>query len=266
MLHAPVFVAGLVMAAAGLAQAQSWQLVWSDEFNGSIGPNWVFETGAGGWGNNEWEYYTNSPLNACLNGEGSLVITARAATPAQQQTLPCWYGQCRYTSARLLTRNRFEMTYGKAEACLKIPYGQGIWPAFWMLGANMHDIGWPACGEIDIMELLGQQVNKVYGTIHWGSSTNTYRKKEGNFVLASGGFDEEFHVYSLIWTADDIKILVDDQQYFQALKAEITDPNPFNSEFFFLFNIAVGGNWPGAPDNTTVFPQRMFVDYIRVFQ
>jgi beta-glucanase (GH16 family) len=235
-----------------------YQLVWNDEFNdNSINTNnWGFDIGNNnGWGNNELEYYTDRTQNAFVSA-GNLIIEARNEVLNGKN----------YTSARMLTKGKKVFTYGRVDIRAKLPKGKGIWPALWMLGKNIDQVSWPACGEIDIMELLGQQVNKVYGTIHWGSSTNTYRKKEGSYILSSGGFDEDFHVYSLIWTADAIKILVDDQQYFQALRAEITDPNPFNSEFFFLFNIAVGGNWPGAPDNTTVFPQRMFVDYIRVFQ
>lgn len=235
-----------------------YQLVWNDEFNGNTinTSNWGYDIGNNnGWGNNELEYYTDRTDNAFLSS-GNLIIEARNEV----------FGGKNYTSARMLTKGKKIFQYGRVDIRAKLPRGKGIWPALWMLGKNIDQVSWPACGEIDIMELLGQQVNKVYGTIHWGSSTNTYRKKEGSYVLSTGGFDEEFHVYSLIWTADAIKVMVDDQQYFQALRAEITDPNPFNSEFFFLFNIAVGGNWPGAPDNSTVFPQRMFVDYIRVFQ
>jgi beta-glucanase (GH16 family) len=135
-----------------------------------------------------------------------------------------------------------------------------------MLGNNIDQVGWPACGEIDILEYLGHEVNKIYGTLHWGPSTAAHISKGNNYVLSSGGFDQQFHVYSLIWNQNEIKVLVDDLVFVNITSAEISGTNPFNSDFFFIFNVAVGGNWPGSPDNSTVFPQRMIVDYIRVFQ
>jgi beta-glucanase (GH16 family) len=136
-----------------------------------------------------------------------------------------------------------------------------------MLGNNIDAVSWPACGEIDILELLGQEPNKIYGTVHWGANFNSRANKGNSFILNGSSFDQQFHVYSAIWGQDSIKILVDDQQFFQFSKSDVgAAPYPFNADFFFIFNIAVGGNWPGSPDGTTVFPQRMVVDYVRVFQ
>ncbi len=250
---------------------RGWRLIWNDEFDGASGAppdprNWEREIGGGGWGNNEWEYYTDSPDNACLNGEGSLVITARAATP-EQHTLPCWYGTCRYTSARLLTRNRFEMTYGKAEARLKIPFGQGIWPAFWMLGTNMHEIGWPACGEIDIMENIGREPATIHGTVH-GPGYCGGQAIGGAYSLPNNTrLHEQFHTFAVEWEAAEIRWLMDDIPYFQFTPARVPQGASwvFDHPFFLLLNVAVGGHWPGYPDETSTFPQTMLVDYVRVY-
>lgn len=234
-----------------------YQLKWSDEFDAEVLDNtsWNYEIGGHGWGNNELEYYTNSTKNSFLSG-GYLVIEARKET----------IGSNNYTSARLQTLGKKEFTYGRMDIRAKLPKGKGIWPALWMLGANIATTPWPASGEIDIMEVLGHEPNKTHGTIHWGNvgAQSTHIGKD--YVLPSGDFSQKFHVFSLVWTADKLEWLVDDVKFYTAFKTEVDGNYPFDKPFFFIMNVAVGGNWPGNPDATTVFPQRMIVDYIRMFQ
>jgi hypothetical protein len=228
------------------------QLVWSDEFDGSALNTdwWTYELGAGGWGNNELESYTNSSANSFV-ADGKLNIVAQKN-----------YGN--YTSARLVTKGKKEFTYGRIDIRAKLPYGQGIWPALWMLGANISQVSWPRCGEIDIMEYLGNDVSKVYGTAHYDDGGHQY--KGGSYALGSGqGFNDQFHVFTIMWQENSIIWYVDYQKYFEATSSTINF-DAFNLNQFFIFNIAVGGNWPGYPDATTVFPQTMKVDYVRVFQ
>ncbi len=246
---------------AGYAAATSYPgytIAWSDEFSGNAvnTNNWTFETGNNsGWGNGELEYYTSSTNNAFVS-QGNLIIEARKESA----------GGFNYSSARMITKGNQSFQYGRIDIRAKLPIGQGLWPALWLLGANIDQVGWPTCGEIDMMELLGHQPNKIYGTLHWGSSVATHESKGGNYTLASGSFDQQFHVYSLQWDKDSLGILIDDQKYFSFPSSNIPLGNPFNNKFFLLFNIAVGGAWPGAPDGTTQFPQRMVVDYVRVYQ
>jgi hypothetical protein len=250
-LHFPVDNAGYTTPAT----RAGYTLVWSDEFNGTEvnTSTWTFEQGNNGWGNNELQNYTNSTENAFVS-QGNLVIEARRVGSG-------------YSSARMITKNKKVFKFGRIDIRAKLPKGKGIWPALWMLGNNIDAVSWPACGEIDILELLGQEPNKIYGTVHWGANFNSRSNKGNSYILNGGSFDQQFHVYSAIWEQDSIKILVDDQQFFQFSKSDVgTAPYPFNADFFFIFNIAVGGNWPGSPDGTTVFPQRMVVDYVRVFQ
>jgi beta-glucanase (GH16 family) len=236
-------------------------LAWSDEFNGKSlnSSNWTQETGGGGWGNNELEYYTSSANNTFLTG-GYLVIEARKET----------VGTNNYTSARLKTQNKKTFTYGRMDIRAKLPKGQGLWPAIWMLGNNISQsgYGWPACGEIDIMELLGNNYQKFYSTAHWGQyNTNFHDSKGGNYTLPTGNFYDSFHVFSLLWDATKIVFLVDDITVFTVNKTDMTTGTyPFDKPFFFILNVAVGGSWPGSPDASTVFPQRMIVDYVRVYQ
>lgn len=235
-------------------------LVWSDEFSGSaLDENvWNYETGngSGGWGNNELEYYTNSTKNSFVSN-GNLIIEARKET----------IGSFNYSSARLTTQNKKTFKYGRVDIRAKLPKTKGIWPALWMLGSNINTVGWPASGEIDIMELLGQEPAKVYGTLHYGASSATHGSKGNSYSLSSGTFFDQFHVFSMEWKQDQIKLFVDNNLFFTFNNTDTgSNPYPFNAPFFFLFNVAVGGNWPGSPDATTTFPQRMIVDYIRVFQ
>jgi len=236
-----------------------YTLAWSDEFEGSniSDANWSFESGNNnGWGNAELENYTNRTQNAFVSA-GNLIIEAREES----------YQSYNYTSARMVTKNKKEFTFGRVDIRAKTPKGKGVWPALWMLGSNIDAVSWPACGEIDIMELLGQEPNKMYGTLHWAGSTGGHDSKGSNYILSTGAFYDEFHVYSMEWKEDTIKLFVDDVQFFMITKTDLAGTvYPFNKDFFFLFNIAVGGNWPGSPDATTEFPQRMIVDYVRVFQ
>ena len=167
----------------------------------------------------------------------------------------------------MITKNKQVFTYGRIDIRAKVPTGKGIWPALWMLGNNIDQAGWPACGEMDIMELVGQEPNKVHGTLHWGANTTLHASKEAGYVLPSGTFDQQFHVFSMVWIKDQVQIYIDDILYNTITTSNTAGSNyPFNSNFFFIFNVAVGGTWPGPPDANTVFPQRMIVDYVRVFQ
>jgi beta-glucanase (GH16 family) len=228
------------------------QLIWSDEFDG---PNlnmswWTYELGAGGWGNAELQTYTNSSNNSYINS-GKLNIVAVNN-----------YGN--YTSARLITKGKKEFTYGRIDIRAKLPYGQGIWPALWMLGGNINQVSWPACGEIDIMENLGQNTKKVYGTAHYDNGG--HQSSGGNFSLnTTEGFNDMFHVFTIVWQEGSITWYVDYKKYWEATSPTIKFDS-FKLPQFFIFNIAVGGNWPGPPNATTVFPQTMSVDYVRVFQ
>ncbi|WP_343625944.1 carbohydrate-binding protein [Roseateles puraquae] len=241
-------LAGLVMAAAGLAQAQSWQLVWSDEFNGSIGPNWVFEAGAGGWGNNELQYYRRE--NATVEN-GALVITAKREN----------FGGASYTSARMKTQGLKTFRFGRIEARMKLPSFLGAWPAFWMLGANLPQVGWPASGEIDVMEHVNDE-NKVYGTIHWQDHTGAYAQYGGNTATTV----TDWHVYAVEWDTNTIRWFVDGNKYHEVNIANgVNGTDEFQKDFFLLLNFAVGGNWPGFNVNNAALPARMYVDYVRVY-
>jgi beta-glucanase (GH16 family) len=232
-------------------------LVWRDEFNGTTLnlSDWTFETGAGGWGNNELQYYR--PDNTFFSG-GNLIIEARKEG----------FGGSAYTSSRLITKGKKEFKYGRIDIRAALPFGQGIWPALWMLGGNISTVNWPNCGEIDIMELVGHQPNRVHGTVHYGSTTNQHLQNGTSKALpGTAKFSDEYHVFSIIWEQDKISWLIDDVQFHQITAAGLApNPYPFNQNFFFIFNVAVGGQWPGDPDATTNFPQRMIVDYVRVFQ
>ncbi|RMG86610.1 MAG: glycosyl hydrolase family protein [Bacteroidetes bacterium] len=236
-----------------------WTKIWADEFEGSeLDLNhWTHELGNHGWGNNELQNYTNSPANSYLS-DGHLIIEARKESS----------GGSDYSSARIITADKFEFAFGRVDIRARLPEGQGIWPALWMLGANFWDIGWPACGEIDIMELIGQNPDIVHGTAHWGIDNSNHQSKTASKALPAGQkFSDEFHVFSIIWEPNRVEWYVDDVLINTLTPADMNgQPYPFNNEFFFIFNIAVGGNWPGSPDASTVFPQQMVVDYIRVFQ
>ncbi len=253
-------ILGALVASTGTGQA-SWQLAWSDEFTQADGSSpdpvkWGYDIGNGGWGNNEQEYYTSRTNNARIEG-GQLVIEARQES----------YGGSSYTSARLLTRGKWSGTYGRMEARLKIPRGQGLWPAFWMLGTNIDSVGWPTCGEIDIMENIGREPTLVHGTIH-GPGYSGGNGIGGPCSLANNAvFADDFHIYAIEWTPNQLKWFVDGQQFFVATPANLPQGTTwvFTQPQFLILNVAVGGNWPGYPDATTTFPQRMTVDYVRFY-
>lgn len=229
-------------------------LVWSDEFNGnSIDTSkWGFEigTGSNGWGNNEQQYYTNRSDNAYV-ADGALHIRAKKES----------YGGKNYTSARLNTNGKFTFKYGYVEARLALPSNQGIWPAFWMLGANIGSVGWPSCGEIDIMEAINAE-NKTYGTCHWNANGHAeYGKPTGNFDIT------QYHTYGLQWDNECIRFFVDGNKFYEmSIANNVGDTEEFHRPFYLLLNVAVGGNWPGFSINDSAFPQEMKVDYVRVYQ
>ncbi len=245
---------------------QNWQLFWSDEFNApkgsSLDKHWNYDLGGGGWGNQELQFYTNKIKNAYQDGTGFLVIKTIKETIQNG----CWYGDCEYTSARLLTKATLERTYGRFEARIRIPYSQGIWPAFWMLGANISTANWPACGEIDILENIGREPKTVHGTIHGLGYSG------GNGIGApyssDKNFSDGFHVYAIEWEKDVIRWYVDDVLYQTRTPKDLPEGTTwaFNHDFFLILNVAVGGGWAGSPDAKSVFPQSMKVDYVRVYQ
>lgn len=243
-------------------------LVWSDEFTGSKGQlpdpsKWKRDIGGDGFGNQELEYYTNSASNAALDGNGNLVITAIRENPANYN---CWYGQCRYTSARLLTAGKFSQKYGAVEARIRIPKGKGLWPAFWMLGDDIGQVGWPQCGEIDIMENIGIEPLAVHGTLH-GPGYSASAGLTSTYQLSNNQpFSNDFHVYRADWTTSSITFSVDGIKYATKTTSD-TRGNKwvFDHSFFIILNVAVGGAWPTSPDDSTIFPQAMVVDYVRVY-
>jgi beta-glucanase (GH16 family) len=243
----------------------TWTLTWSDEFSGANGSSpdsgkWVLETGGGGWGNNELEYYTQRPDNAHLQ-DGSLAITA------VRQTYTGSDGVTReYTSARLKSAGKFSQKYGRFEARIHIPKGQGIWPAFWMLGDDIGTVNWPACGEIDIMENIGKEPAAVHGSMH-GPGYSGAQGLTAAFTLPSGKFADDFHVFAVEWEPEVVRFYVDGNLYETRTPADLPPGAKwvYDHPFFVLLNVAVGGNWPGNPDATTIFPQTMMVDYVRVY-
>ncbi|MEU8397668.1 RICIN domain-containing protein [Nonomuraea sp. NPDC048892] len=257
-------VVALVAPMTGTASAAPapGPLVWSDEFDGAAGSavdqsKWRFDTGGGGWGNNEHQYYTDTTRNAAKDGNGNLVITARRENPANFQ---CWYGTCQYTSARLLTRDTFTRAYGRFEARMKLPRGQGIWPAFWMLGGPT----WPDNGEIDIMENIGREPNTVHGTIH-GPGYSGGGGIGAGYTIGTP-FADAFHTFAVDWSPNLIIWYVDGNEYQRRTPADLGGNRwVFDHSFFMIMNLAVGGNWPGYPDGSTTFPQTLTVDYVRVY-
>ena len=256
---AALVAVGLVASTAAPAEAAIGDVIWSQEFNGSAGsaPDsavWSYDTGAGGWGNAELQNYTTSRNNSALDGQGNLVITARRE------------GDGSYTSARLQSNNKVELKYGRVEARIQVPRGQGIWPAFWMLGGDFPQASWPASGEIDIMENIGKEPHRIYGTVHGpgysgGSGiTGAYQHPQ------NWSFADTFHTFAVDWKPGSITWSVDGNVYHQVTTASVGgNPWVFDKAYFLILNVAVGGQWPGYPDGTTQFPQQMKVDYVRVY-
>ncbi|MGH9493842.1 MAG: glycoside hydrolase family 16 protein [Candidatus Sulfotelmatobacter sp.] len=267
--------AGIVLT-AGFATGQGnnqkpnppkWTMVWSDEFNGPDGSppdssKWVLETGGNGWGNQELEYYTARSQNAYQEG-GNLVIKAIEGKYSGADKV-----SRDYTSARLKTQGKFAQAYGRFEARIKVPRGQGMWPAFWMLGADIAKVQWPTCGEIDIMENVGKEPYLVHGTIHGPGYSGEHGI--GNLYALSGEekYADDFHIYAVEWKPKEIRFYVDDHLYETRTPADLPKGAKwvYDHPFFLLLNVAVGGGWPGNPDASTVFPQTMLVDDVRVYK
>jgi len=254
-------------ASPAAPNARKWRLSWSDEFNGVNGSGvdpakWTAEVGGNGWGNHELEYYTSRRENARLQ-DGNLEIVAR------RERYDGADGVSRnYTSARLKTAGKFSQKYGRFEARIKLPAGQGIWPAFWMLGDDIDKVGWPACGEIDIMENIGKEPSINHGSIHGPGFTGDVGLEAHYELPNHERFSDAFHLFAVEWEPDAIRFYVDDKLYVTRTRADLRPGWKwvFDHPFFILLNVAVGGDWPGAPDKATVFPQSMLVDYVRVYE
>ncbi len=237
---------------------REWQLVWEDEFDGSAGQSpdptrWTFDIGTD-WGNAQLEYDTDRPENVSLDGQGNLAITARRES---------FQGQP-YTSARILTRGLFEQAYGRFEARIQMPSGPGMWPAFWLLGANFDTVGWPACGEIDIMEYRGQEPSTVHGSLH-GPGYSAGNAVTRRFDLPQDRFDTGFHVFAVEWGEDYIDWYVNDTLYQSIKPSDLPAAWVYDHPFYIILNLAVGGNYVGPPNESTTFPQTMLVDWVRVY-
>lgn len=252
------------------AQISVRRTLFKDEFNLPQGTppdpaKWISEIGGSGWGNQELQYYTNSIENAYHNGNGSLVIKAIKLNPPLN--LNCWYGPCQYTSARLITKGKFERKYGKFVARIKVPRGQGMWSAFWMLGNNIDTVGWAQCGEIDIMENIGREPSIIHGTIHGPGYSGANGIGTGTSLPNNPVFADDFHVFRVDWTENLIKFYVDEKHYKTITPSDLPQGTNwvYDHPFFLLLNFAIGGPWGGNPDNTSVFPQEMLIDYVRVY-
>lgn len=247
--------------------AARWTLVWGDEFSGPDGslpdPNkWTYDIGGKGWGNQELESYTKRLENARIE-KGNLVITALRETYTGADGLTR-----DYTSARLKTQGLFSQAYGRIDARIKIPEGQGMWPAFWMLGEDISSVGWPRCGEIDIMENVGKEPGTVHGSLHGPSTERPTSDLTSIFSLPGGQkFADEFHLYAVEWEQNLVRFYVDSNLYasFDSSQWPAGGKWVFDHPFFIILNLAVGGNWPGSPDASTKFPQSMLVDYVHVY-
>lgn len=251
-----------LLGSNALAEVRTgWTLVWSDEFSQPDGSSpdpskWVFDTGAGIWGNSELENYTSRTNNARIVG-GNLVIEARQES----------YQGSSYTSARIKTQTKIWWRYGRIEARIKIPRGQGIWPAFWVMGTNITSVGWPTCGEVDIMENIGKEPTLVHGSAHGPGYSGASGITGPCGLFGGGAYADDFHIYALEWTTNKLAWFVDGLQYFSVTPSSLPSSSAwvFTNAQFILLNVAVGGVWPGNPDGTTVFPQQMLVDYVRVY-
>lgn len=255
-----IMVAGCEVEAVQTLPDRNFELVWSDEFEGTLGTSpdatkWTFDLGTGqnGWGNNELQTYTQSAQNVSLDGLGNLVITARKDLAGN------------YTSARVKTQGIFTQQYGRIEARIKTPTGTGMWPAFWMLGSNIDSVTWPNCGEIDIMEQKGKFSNITYGTIH-GPGYSGGEAISTPYALQNDRFDNNFYVYAIEWSADKIDFFVNDYLYKRVTPADAPGDWVYNQPFFLIMNVAVGGNFGGPPNNFTPFPGAMYIDYVRVYK
>lgn len=256
------------------APGARWAQVWSEEFDGAAGARideatWNYEIGDGcshggcGWGNNEKEYYTDSPNNVALNGSGQLMIVARVA-PAG---LACFYGPCKYTSARITTRGKMTAEPGRVEARIKLSTGQGLWPAFWMLGYSFPAKGWPESGELDIMENKGSEPtitsSAVHGPGYSGATPFAHRQ-----TLPGGAVISEFHTYAVEWDSLSVRYFIDGEMHYKVSRDQMRKyGRPILAQpFFLILNLAVGGHFDGDPKSDAIFPATMLVDYVRVYK
>ncbi|HTA58746.1 MAG TPA: glycoside hydrolase family 16 protein [Candidatus Baltobacteraceae bacterium] len=249
------------------AAESRWTLVWSDEFNGPDGSRpdaakWKFEVGGNGWGNQELQYYTTRPENSFIRG-GNLVIQTLQENFAGTDRVAR-----NYTSARMTTQGLFEQAYGRFEARVKVPRGQGIWPAFWLLGNDFGKVGWPACGEIDIMENIGKEPSTIHGSMHGPGYSGDFDFTSVYKLPGGVNFFDDFHVFAIEWEPGTVRFYVDQELYSTFTPSRLPAGRKwvFDHPFFIVLNVAVGGLWPGLPDSTTVFPQAMLVDYVRVYK
>jgi beta-glucanase (GH16 family) len=254
----------------------AWTQVWSDEFDGPAGARvdgtkWNYNlqdgcnSGSGncGWGNNEKEYYSDAPENIALNGQGQLMIVARVAPPG----LSCYYGPCRYTSAKITTRGKMNAAPGRVEARIKLALGQGLWPAFWMLGQGDPTLSWPACGELDIMENKGSQASTSSSAIHGpGYSGNTPFAHSN--VVSPSTLSSDFHVFAVEWDKDHATFYVDGFAHYSVSRNDLQNygPSILDQGYFVILNLATGGHFDGDPASDAIFPATMLVDYVRVFK
>ena len=248
--------------------------VWADEFDGPAGSSidgtkWHYDLGDGcqsgncGWGNQEKEWYTSASENISLNGQGQLQIVARPAAAG----LTCYYGACRYTSAKITTRGTLDVAPGRVEARIKLPAGQGLWPAFWLLGSNVGAVGWPQCGELDIMENHGSNLTSTSSAMHGpGYSGNT--PFVHSYQLAAASFAEDFHTFAVEWDSSRVRFFVDGKQHYAIQRDEVQRRGNwvFGGPFFVILNLAVGGTFDGDPKSDAILPATMLVDYVRVYQ
>jgi beta-glucanase (GH16 family) len=244
------------LATAGVTPPPGWVLDWSDEFDGKTLDHgkWVEDIGGNGWGNQELEFYTARPENVRVDG-GMLVIEARKEE----------YGGRHYTSARIKTEGKMERAYGRYEARMKFPHGQGVWPAFWLLGANGKAAPWPRCGEIDIMENIGREPDLIHGTMH-GPGYSGGHGFGAPQKLERGAYSDDFHVYAVEWEPGEVRWYRDGILYHTARPDLVKGDWVFEHPFFVILDLAVGGGWPGNPDASTPYPQQMLVDYVRVYR
>jgi beta-glucanase (GH16 family) len=266
-------VAPIVTTPVTPSTPAAWTLAWSDEFDGAAGSRvdaakWGHDLGDGcgngicGWGNNEKEYYTDATENVSLDGQGHLQIVARQA-PAG---LTCYYGACRYTSGKITTRGKMNAAPGRVEARLKLPAGQGLWPAFWMLGSGFPSVSWPACGELDIMENKGSTSSATSSAIHGpGYSGNTPFAHLNQ--LAGGGVTSDFHTYAVEWDGESVRFSVDSAVHYSVARTDLLQygSSVISQPYFVILNLAVGGQFDGDPGSNAIFPATMLVDWVRVY-
>jgi len=248
--------------------------VWADEFDGPAGSRvdsakWHYDLGDGcqsgncGWGNQEKEWYSSASENVSLNGQGQLQIVARPAAAG----LTCYYGACQYTSAKITTRGTLDVAPGRVEARIKLPAGQGLWPAFWLLGINIGAVGWPRCGELDIMENHGSDVTSTSSAMHGpGYSGNT--PFVHSYQLAASSFADDFHTFAVQWDSSRVMFFVDGTQHYVIQRDDVERHGDwvFGQPFFIILNLAVGGTFDGDPRSDAILPATMLVDYVRVYR